>query len=153
MKKLILILIATLTLSACNQQASQNTEGTTSYTSEPHEISFDYPSDWQLGESGEIQILSPVGPPPGNNIVVTIPAESFEEYENEYKDLIASERMSIEENNPTDIENLTIKKYGQHGWVYFLIEIDGIYVGIGGEADWTEEEKKGVSTILNSLSS
>lgn len=128
-------------------------EFTASYTSENHNVSFDYPSNWELNENESIQIVSPVSPPPGTNITITIPAKSFDEYESEHKDLIETGKMSIEDSNPTDIDNLTVKKYGQHGWLYYLIEVDGLYLSVGSEVYWTEAEKAGVNLILNSLSS
>jgi hypothetical protein len=159
MKKLSLLIIATLAFIGCNQQS---TESTNTYDSESSDISFEYPFDWEIEENTNgfaISVISPTSEIAGNNMVVRIPAASFEEYEIANKEQLEIDgetgfgAMSVEETSPLDNDTYTAKKYGQHGWIYYLVEVDEIYVGVGSEVDLTEEWKEGLELILSTISS
>jgi len=162
MKKNLVLITAILLLAGCiqtnnnvptNEPASDKTVMST-YNEEEFNISFDYPSDWHIekNDANKSVTIQSTFPDKGSDIRITIPAESFDEYENKMSELIATNKMSIKDKAPAEGVNYPAKEYSQHGWVYYLIEIDGSYVGVGGEMYLTQDQKEGVKEILNSLS-
>lgn len=162
MKKTLALITAIFLLAGCTQTnnnvpvdepvSDEAVMGT--YNNAEFNISFNYPSDWSIEEndtnkSVTIQLTRPDN---GSEITITIPAESFDEYENKMSELIASEKMSVENNGPLEGTTYPSKKYGQEGWLYYLIEINGNYVGVGSEMYLTQDQKEGLKEILNSLS-
>lgn len=162
MKKILLLTTAIFLLVGCSQTnnkmpvdapvSDQATDG--KYQNEEFNISFNYPSDWTIEENDTNKSVTVQSTQPnnGSEIVITIPAKSFDEYENEMSELIASKKMSVENNSPLENTTYPSKKYGQEGWLYYLIEINGNYVGVGGEMYLTQDQKEGLKEILNSLS-
>lgn len=162
MKKILLVTTAMFLLAGCTQTNNNvpvnepvSDEATVGkYKNEEFNISFNYPSDWSIGENNtnkSVTVLS-TRPDNGSEMTVTIPAQSFDEYEKEMSELIASGKMSVENNSPLEDTTYPSKKYGQEGWVYYLIEINGNYVGVGSEMYLTQDQKEGLKEILNSLS-
>ncbi len=163
MKKIILVTTAIFLLAGCSQAnnntpvdepvVDQTSDGT--YQNEEFNISFNYPTDWAIEENETNKSVTVTSPPDmdnaGNLISITIPSESFAEYEDTNKELLAEEKMSIN-NHPGFETKLSTKIYGQHGWLYQIIEIDGKYISAGNETVFSEKEKEGLKEILNSLS-
>lgn len=163
MKKILLVTTAIFLLAGCTQTnnnvpidepvSDEAVMGT--YNNEEFNISFNYLSDWEVIENKEnksVKVMSPADMNnAGNLIVVTIPSESFDEYENLNKELLAEEKMSINSHPKFETE-LPTKIYGQHGWLYQIIEINGKYISAGNETVFSEKEKSGLKEILNSLS-
>lgn len=165
MKKILLVTTAIFLLAGCTQTnnnvpvnepvSDEAVMGT--YNNAEFNISFNYPSDWEVIENKEnrsVKVMSPADMNnAGNLIVVTIPSESFEEYENLNKELLAEEKMSINSNSYPKFETeLPTKIYGQHGYLYQIIEINGKYISAANETVFSEKEKEGLEEILNSLS-
>lgn len=161
MKK-TLAFIAILFLVGCNQTTDNvpvdepvsDEAAINTYNNEEFSTSFNYPSDWTIDENEtnkSVTLLS-TRPDNGSEITVTIPAESFDEYEAKMSELIAADKISIKDTTPAEGINYPAKEYGQEGWLYYLIEIDGTYVGVGGEMYLTQDQKEGLKEILNSLS-
>lgn len=162
MKKTLAFITAIFLLAGCTQinndlpvnepVTDQTAVGT--YKNEEFNISFNYPSNWTTVENdtNKSVTVQSTRPDNGSEMTVTIPAESFDKYEEEMSELIASEKMSVENNSPLEDTTYPSKKYGQEGWLYYLIEINGNYVGVGGEMYLTQDQKEGLKEILNSLS-
>lgn len=162
MKKLLLVTASIFLLMGCSQinnnasvdkpvtdQASEST-----YQNKKFNISFNYPSNWTIKENDAKKSVTVQSnrPSNGSEIMVTVPAESFKEYENKMSELIASGQMSVENSSPIEGTSYATKKYGHEGGLYYLIEINGKYVGIEGEMYLTQDQKEGLKEILNSLS-
>lgn len=124
------------------------------YKNEELNISFNYPSDWSIeeNETNKSVTIQSTFPDNGSDILITIPAESFDEYEDKMSELIAEKKMSINDKAPAEGINYTTKEYSQHGWLYYLIEIDGTYIAVEGEMYLTQDQQEGLKEILNSLS-
>ena len=146
MKKTLILATATILFVACNANT---------YNNEEFNISFNHPSNWEIIENNETQTVKVVSPQntdtPGSNIVITIPAENFEEYEDLHKEFIANKKMSIN-SHPKFETDYTSKIYGQEGWLYQIIEINGKYISAGSDMDFTKDHEEGLKEILNSLS-
>ncbi|MFC1616516.1 hypothetical protein ACFL21_05215 [Patescibacteria group bacterium] len=125
-----------------------------SYTQE--NISFNYACNWEVNSDERrkypILITYYDNTPPGRGVRVELPAESFEEYEDEYKDMIQANQMSIRKNQLT-INNVTypVREYGQHGGLTYLLEIDGRYIKFGSEFALNQKEIESIYIILSSL--
>lgn len=149
MKKILIIITAILLLAGCSEAT------VSTYNNEEFNISFNYPTDWTIEENETNKSVTVASPPDmdnaGNLISITIPSESFEEYESTNKELLAENKMSINSHPGFETE-LPTKIYGQHGWVYQIIEIDGKYISAGSETIFNEKEMEGLKEILNSLS-
>lgn len=162
MKKVLLLTTAIFLLAGCTQtnnnvpvdELISDEAVMSTYKNEEFNISFNYPSDWSIEENDtnkSVTVQSTL-PDKGSEMIVTIPAESFDEYENEMSELIASDKMSVENNSPLEETIYPSKEYGQEGWLYYLIEINGNYVGVGSEMYLTQDQKEGLKEIVNSLS-
>lgn len=125
-----------------------------SYTQE--NISFNYPCNWEVNSDERtkepILITYYDNTPPGRGVRIELPAESFAEYEDEYREVIQANQMSVRENQLT-INNVTypIKEYGQHGGITYVLEIDGEYVKFGSEFALSPKEIESMHIILSSL--
>ena len=163
MKATLILLTALFLLIGCtqtNNNISANKPATnettiSTYNNEEFNISFNYPSDWTIKENDTDKTVTVASPPDmenaGNLITIKIPSESFEEYEETNKDLLAEDRMSI--NSLSKLEtDLPTKIYGQHGWLYQIIEVNGKHISAGNETEFSKKEKEGLKEILNSLS-
>jgi len=163
MKKTLVLLTAIFLLIGCsktnnNVQLDEPVADETtvnSYDNREFNISFNYPSDWTIEEKETEKSVIVASPPDMDNggdlISIRIPSESFEEYEEIHKELLAQERMSIN-SGPRFETELPTKTYGQHGWLYQIIEMDGKYISVGSEIFFSEKGKEGLKEILNSLS-
>jgi len=162
MKKILLVTTAIFLLAGCTQtnnnvpvdEPASDEAAVNTYNNEEFNISFNYPSGWTIRENETNKSVTVASPPDmdnaGNLIVIKIPSESFEEYESTNKELLAEDKMSINSHSGFETE-LPTKIYGQHGWLYQIIEIDGKYISAGNETVFSEKEKEGLKEILNSL--
>lgn len=171
MKKALIIITTIFLLAGCNFNETNDTqtnesdaktavvtENTKTYTDEESNISFNYPLNWEVTEdtaNQSVRIMSSSNPDnAGNRLTVTIPSESFEEYENTHQKIISENKMSINA-YPEDFTLETeydTKVYGQHGGLYQIIKINDNYIGVGSEFQFTDYEKQGLEEIINSLS-
>lgn len=163
MKKTILITISVLLLTACTQQKTDDTKideannekqavtnNPSSYNSKELNISFQYPENWKVEENKNgksIRVTSP-----NNWITITIPGQSFDEYEKINKEYIQSGKMSVKDNYPTDNKKFTAKEYGQEGGLNYLIKIDENFVEISSDYYLDQKQKEELDIILNSIS-
>lgn len=153
MKKILILISATLLLAGCNGQKASVTKNASSYYSSALGISFDYPSNWKISEDKSITISSPPTDDAGTNIQITIPAEGFDEYENINKHLIQSNKMYMQKTNiKTRNNEYPAREYGQHGGRYYLIQVGEHFVGVTSERYLNQKQEEGLNVILDSLS-
>ena len=163
MSRIIVFLFILALLLGCSQPNDPIAEGESelvdealsTYSNEDLNASFSYPASWTVEENKAEKSVVVLSPPDldraGNNILIRIPSESFEEYENLNKELLAEGRMSINSHQGFETK-LPTKIYGQHGWINQIIEIDGKHISAGNEIEFSEQEKEGLKEILGSLS-
>ncbi len=156
MKKIILLVVVVFLLAGCSKQNTIVFGNVISYSGEILNISFNYPSDWRLNEdksNKSVTITSPPTDDAGTNVVVDIFAETFDSYENANLSLIQLGKISVRETTViTRNKTYPAREYGQHGWLYYLIQVGDRYIGVGSERYWNQEQQEGVHMILDSIS-
>ncbi len=136
------------------QKTSERDNDVRTYTHPEQRVSFDYPSHWNVkkDEVDVITITSPQSSETNSQVLITIPVQSFESYEQQYNTRIQEGKMSVSTKHPTGSKTQKAKKYGQHGWLLYIVEVDDGYVGIGSERSLNDNQKAGLDIILNSMS-
>ncbi len=125
-----------------------STDSKNIYNNEEFNISFEYPSNWEIHTDERFVGAVGLRPEGDSNryIYFDFQAESFEEFE------------SRSEPNPSsltyfaDNKNYPAKKYLGMDSVTYIIEIDGKYVRFGREYHLNQEEIAVMEEILNSFS-
>jgi hypothetical protein len=172
MKKIILTILSAFLLVACSQVNNTPTaKNTGTYSNEEFNISFQYPSNWQVVDKQVVKklidskviseeekfdnaVILETGP--NESIYFDYKSMSFDEYEN-YKQPKESEDEEIggfiiEE---ISMANYPAKKYTEYGvelaGITYIVEISGKFLRFSTESGLTEEQKVGVEEILNSL--
>ncbi|PIQ79556.1 hypothetical protein COV81_01670 [Candidatus Peregrinibacteria bacterium CG11_big_fil_rev_8_21_14_0_20_41_10] len=139
MKKVLLLVGAIMLLAGCSGQNAVITNDTSSYNSTTLNASFNYPSNWEVNDSGTITVASPPTEDAETQIIIKIPAETFNEYETTNKE-------ALQANN-----TYTAREYGQESALYDLIKVDDHFVGVSAERYMTPEQEAGLDMVLDSL--
>lgn len=167
MKKIILTIVSAL-LVGCNQlNDTPATENASTYNNEEFDISFQYPSNWEVmdrqvvkklvdnkvvseEEKFEHSVILTTGD--SESIFFDYESKSFEEYESKYKEPMKIGGLSIEE---ITMANYPAKQYIPYGieasGINYVIEKNGEFVMFSTEHYLTEENKIGIEVILDSL--
>jgi len=162
MKKALIIITTVFLLAGCNFNKTNDkqfnesdaekpvvTENTKLYTDEEFNISFEYPNDWEIIDNQErfdhaVTLVSN-----GNEYMFfDYQAESYDEYENRNSKAIEEAKISVEE---TTLVNYPAKRYGMHGGMDYLVEVEEHYVRVNSEMNLTQKQIEGLEEILNSL--
>ena len=150
MEKIKLLIIAILLLTGCSlKDQAAITEKTNTYNNEEFNVSFQYPSDWELNESGKNKHAVMLVTEPKKDIYFDYRYESIDGYESENDELIAEGKISVKK---TALANYPAKEYGMEGAIKYIIEKNGRYMFISTENGLTQDQKAGMEEILNSLS-
>ncbi len=100
------------------------------YNNEGLQISFNHPSDWRAVEENSIVWISARD----GSTSLSVPGESFEEFENRNREWIENKLMDIIETGniyPSKAsEKYPTKMYRSHEGQHYIIEIDGHYLNL-----------------------
>lgn len=149
MKKLSLLIIAVFTLVGCNQGLNTPTEDVNTYTDEEFNVSFSYPSNWEI--DAQDRFVNSVGIFTGDNqeyIFIDYKID-LEEFEKMLGVGTGEGGVSVKESS---IAGYPATEYRMHGGIKYIIEFSGNFVMIDSEFELTQEQEEGIKEILNSLS-
>ena|SRR3989338_4719547 len=182
MNKFLLTIVSALLLVGCNQvNNTPSKQNTSTYNNEEFNISFQYPSNWEVVDKQVVKklvdhkVVSEEEKFEHSVVLVTghskiyadnpdiffdYQSESFDEYESITKKAYTPIEIDGEKIGGLSIEEITIanypaKKYIPYGIeaseIIYIIEKNGKFVKFSTEFYLTEEQKVGIEKILNSL--